>query len=120
MSTTRIWSWRWSASPAPSARSEETNRRFSVFRAEKIAKNLGVRNDEVAILALSTAGAPALFGAGGLEEGRFYSTVEQFGPRRRTARDSRPEIENNFAPRGTRTVFEGVNSLGKLPKRFTR
>ena len=48
--------------------------------AERIAKNLGVKNDEVGILGLSIKVAAFVFsGAGSAEKCRLYSADEQFG-----------------------------------------
>jgi len=118
MSTTKNLSWRWSASPLL-ARSEETNRRFSVFRGLRNRQNLGVRNDEVAILALSTL-AHLHFLCGGLEEGRFIPLSSNSALAAAPPAIAGPRIENNFAAARHATVFEGVKLTGELPKRFTR
>ncbi|HKV60872.1 MAG TPA: GAF domain-containing protein [Candidatus Acidoferrum sp.] len=77
--------------------------------AEKIAKNLGVRNDEVAILAVSTRWRHLHFLVPeALKKVGFIPLSSNSALAARTARDSRPEIENNFATARHATVFEGV------------
>ena len=77
--------------------------------AEKIAKNLGVRNDEVAILAVSTRWRHLHFLVPeALKRVGFIPLSSNSALAARTARDSRPEIENNFAAARHATVFEGV------------
>jgi hypothetical protein len=77
--------------------------------AEKIAKNLGVRNDEVAILAVSTRWRHLYFLVPeALKKVGFIPLSSNSALAARTARDSRPEIENNFATARHATVFEGV------------
>jgi len=77
--------------------------------AEKIARSLGVRNDEVAILAVSTRWkhlhflVPAV-----LKKVGFIPLSSNSALAARTARDSRPEIDNNFTSARHATVFEGV------------
>src|SRR5438093_2999855 len=82
--------------------------------AEKIAKNLGVRNDEVAILAVSTRWRHLHFLVPeALKKVGFVPLSSNSALAARTARDSRPEIENNFAAARHATVFEGVKITGK-------
>ena len=82
--------------------------------AEKIAKNLGVRNDEVAILALSTRWRHLHFLVPeALKKVGFIPLSSNSALAARTARDSRPEIENNFAAARHSTVFEGVKINGE-------
>jgi len=77
--------------------------------AEKIAKNLGVRNDEVAILAVSTRWRHLHFLVPeALKNVGFIPLSSNSALAARTARDSRPEIENNFSAARHATVFEGV------------
>jgi hypothetical protein len=77
--------------------------------AEKIAKNLGVRNDEVAILAVSTRWRHLHFLVPeALKKVGFIPLSSNSALAARTARDSRPEIENNFSAARHATVFEGV------------
>jgi hypothetical protein len=77
--------------------------------AERIAKNLGVKTDEVAILARSTHRRhlhflvpEALKNVGNIPLSSTSSLAA------RTARDSRPEINNNFYVARHASVFEGV------------
>src|SRR6267378_2996892 len=82
--------------------------------AEKIAKNLGVRNDEVAILALSTRWRHLHFLVPeALKKVGFIPLSSNSALAARTARESRPEIENNFAAARHATVFEGVKIAGE-------
>jgi hypothetical protein len=82
--------------------------------AEKIAKNLGVRNDEVAILALSTRWRHLYFLVPeALKKVGFVPLSSNSALAARTARDSRPEIENNFSSARHATVFEGVKITGE-------
>jgi len=77
--------------------------------AEKIAKNLGVRNDEVAILAVSNRWRHLHFLVPeALKKVGFIPLSSNSALAARTARDSRPEIENNFSAALHATVFEGV------------
>jgi hypothetical protein len=77
--------------------------------AEKIAKSLGVRSDEVAILAVSTRWRHLHFLVPeALKKVGFIPLSSNSALAARTARDSRPEIENNFAAARHATVFEGV------------
>ena len=81
--------------------------------ADKIAKNLGVRNDEVAILAVSTRWRHLHFLVPeALKKVGFVPLSSNSALAARTARDSRPEIENNFAAARHATVFEGVKITG--------
>ncbi len=82
--------------------------------AEKIAKNLGVRNDEVAILAVSTRWRHLHFLVPeALKQVGFIPLSSNSALAARTARDSRPEIENNFATARHATVFEGIKITGE-------
>jgi hypothetical protein len=82
--------------------------------AEKIAKNLGVKNDEVGILALSTRWRHLHFLVPeALKKVGFIPLSSNSALAARTARDSRPEIENNFAAARHATVFEGVKITGE-------
>ena len=77
--------------------------------AEKIAKSLGVRNDEVAILAVSTRWKHLHFLVPEvLKKVGFIPLSSNSALAARTARDSRPEIDNNFTAARHATVFEGV------------
>jgi signal transduction protein with GAF and PtsI domain len=82
--------------------------------AEKIAKNLGVKKDEVAILAVSTRWRHLHFLVPeALKKVGFIPLSSNSALAARTARDSRPEIENNFAAAKHATVFEGVKVNGE-------
>src|SRR6267154_3148671 len=77
--------------------------------AEKIAKNLGVRTEEVAILAVSTRWRHLHFLVPeALKNVGFIPLSSNSALAARTARDSRPEIENNFANSRHATIFETV------------
>ena len=82
--------------------------------AERIAKMLNVKPDEVAIIGILDAlEAPALPGARIAEECRLYSLSSTSALAARTARESRPEINNNFAAVRHASVFEGVKVGGE-------
>ncbi len=82
--------------------------------AGKIAKNLGVRNEEVAILAVSARWRHLHFLVPeALKKVGFVPLSSNSALAARTARDSRPEIENNFAAAKHATVFEGVKITGE-------
>jgi len=77
--------------------------------AEKIAKSLGVHTDEVAILAVSTRWRHLHFLVPqALKNVGFIPMSSTSALAARTARDSRPEINNNFTAVRHATVFEGV------------
>jgi len=77
--------------------------------AEKIARNLGVKNDEVAILAVSTRWRHLHFLVPeALKNVGVIPLSGNSALAARTARDSRPEIENNFAAARHATVFESI------------
>src|SRR6266436_10032631 len=79
--------------------------------AEKIAKNLGVKHDEVAILAISTRWRHLHFLVPeALKNVGFVPLSSNSALSARTARESRPEIENNFAATRHVTVFESVKT----------
>src|SRR5437660_8289443 len=83
--------------------------------AEKIAKHLGVRTEEVAILAISTRWRHLYFLVPeALKKVGFVPLSSNSALAARTARDSRPEIENNFTSARHATVFEGIK-LGAEP-----
>jgi signal transduction protein with GAF and PtsI domain len=82
--------------------------------AEKIAKNIGVRKDEVAILAVSTRWRHLYFLIPeALKKVGFVPLSSNSALAARTARDSRPEIENNFSAARHATVFESVKITGE-------
>jgi len=82
--------------------------------ADKIAKSLGVRSDEVAILALSTRWKHLHFLVPeALRKVGFIPLSSNSALAAKTARDSRPEIDNNFIAARHATVFEGVKITGE-------
>ncbi|HXH66837.1 MAG TPA: hypothetical protein VNH19_00890 [Candidatus Limnocylindrales bacterium] len=79
--------------------------------AEKIAKNLGVQADEVAILGVSTRWRHLHFLVPqALKNVGFIPMSSTSALAARTARDSRAEINNNFSAVRHATVFEGVKA----------
>jgi len=79
--------------------------------AEKIARNLGVETPEVAILAISNRWRHLHFLVReALKNVGFVPLSSNSALAARTVRDSRPEIENNFASARHATVFEGVKT----------
>ncbi len=77
--------------------------------AERIAKTLGVRNDEVAIMGLSTKWKHLYFLAPeGLKNVGFIPLSSNSALAARTAKESRPEIDNKFAVARHASVFESV------------
>jgi len=77
--------------------------------AEKIAKTLSVRKDEVAIMGVSTRWRHLHFLVPeALKNVGFIPLSSNSALAARTARDSRPEIENNFVTIRHANVFEGV------------
>jgi hypothetical protein len=77
--------------------------------AEKIAKSLGVQADEVAILGVSTRWKHLHFLVPqALKNVGFIPMSSTSALAARTARESRPEINNNFSAVRHATVFEGV------------
>ena len=79
--------------------------------AEKVAKNLGVKIDEVGILGQSAKWRHLYFLAPeALKNVGFIPLSSNSALAARTARESRPEIDNNFAMARHATVFEGVKT----------
>jgi hypothetical protein len=79
--------------------------------AEKIAKNLGVRTDEVAILGVSTRWRHLHFLVPqALKNVGFIPLSSNSALAARTARESKAEINNNFSSVRHATVFEGVKA----------
>lgn len=79
--------------------------------AEKIAKELRVKTDEVAILGVSTRWRHLHFMVpAALKNVGFIPLTSKSALAARTARDSRPEINNDFATVRHATVFEGVKA----------
>ena len=82
--------------------------------AERIAKNVGVRPDEVAILGLSTKWRHLYFLAPQALRNVGYIPLSSTSLlAARTARESRPDIDNNFARSRHASVFEGVRVSGE-------
>jgi hypothetical protein len=79
--------------------------------AEKIAKSLGVKTDEVAILGVSTRWRHLHFLVPqALKNVGFIPLTSNSALAARTVRESRPEINNNFATVRHATVFEGIKA----------
>ena len=79
--------------------------------AGKIAKSLGVRTDEVAILGVSTRWRHLHFLLPqGLKNVGFIPLSSTSALAARTARENRSEINNNFSAVRHATVFEGVKA----------
>ena len=82
--------------------------------AERIAKNLGVRPDEVALMGVSTRWRHLHFLVPeSLKQVGFIPLSSTSAVAARTARESRPDIINNFAGVRHATVFEGVKIAGE-------
>jgi GAF domain-containing protein len=84
--------------------------------AERIAKYLGVQNDEVAILAVSTRWRSLQFLVP--ERLSHVGSIPLSNPNSlaaRTARESRPEIVNNFTAMPHASIFEAVPMAGRAP-----
>jgi hypothetical protein len=75
--------------------------------AQKIARSLGVRHDEVAILAVSPRWRHFLVPEA-LQKVGFIPLSSNSALSARTVRDSRPEIDNNFPMSRHANVFEGI------------
>lgn len=79
--------------------------------AEKIAKGLGVKPDEVAILGVSTRWRHLHFLVPqALKNVGFIPLTSNSALAAKTVRENRPEINNNFSAVRHATVFEGVRS----------
>ena len=79
--------------------------------AEKIAKELHVKSDEVAILGLSQRWRHLHFLVPApLKNIGYIPLTSTSALAARTARESRPEVNNNFAAALHATVFEGVKA----------
>jgi len=82
--------------------------------AERIAKNLGVKTDEIALMGVSTRWRHLHFLVPeSLKQVGFIPLSSNSAISARTARESRPEIINNFASVRHATVFEGVKIGGE-------
>jgi len=85
--------------------------------AEKIAKTLCVRKDEVAIMGVSTRWRHLHFLVPeALKNVGFIPLSSNSALAARTARDSRPEIDNNFTVARHAAVFEGVKISSQTPE----
>jgi hypothetical protein len=79
--------------------------------AEKIAKELHVKTDEVAILSVSNRWRHLHFLVPtALKNVGFIPLTSNSALAARTARESKPEINNNFSEVRHATVFEGVKA----------
>ena len=79
--------------------------------AERIAKNLGVKPDEIAILGVSNRWRHLHFLVPqALKNVGFIPLSSTSALAARTARESRPEINNNFSAVRHASVFEGVKA----------
>lgn len=79
--------------------------------AEKIAKELRVKTDEVAILAVSNRWRHLHFLVpAALKNVGFIPLTSNSALAARTVRESKPEINNNFSAVRHATVFEGVKA----------
>jgi hypothetical protein len=86
--------------------------------AERIAKNLGVNSDEVALMGISHRWRHLYFLVPeALKQVGFIPLSSTVAVAARTARESRPDIINNFATVRHATVFEGlkINTEGSEP-----
>jgi hypothetical protein len=82
--------------------------------AEKIAKNLGVKVEEVALMGVSTRWRHLHFLVPeSLKQVGFIPLSSTSAVAARTARESRPDIINNFSGVRHATVFEGVKISGE-------
>src|SRR5271169_3901291 len=82
--------------------------------AERIAKNLGVKSDEVALMGVSTRWRHLHFLVpASLKQVGFIPLSSTSTIAAKTARESRPDIINNFAAVRHATVFEGVKIGGE-------
>jgi hypothetical protein len=81
--------------------------------AERIARNLNVKTEEVGILGLSNKWRHLYFlFPEALRNVGFIPLTSNSALAARTVRESRPEINNNFATARHATVFEGVKTSG--------
>src|ERR1700674_5271425 len=84
---------------------------------KKIAKTLSVKKDEVAIMGVSTRWRHLYFLVPeALKNVGFIPLSSNSALAARTARDSRPEIDNNFTVARHATVFEGVKTSSETPE----
>jgi hypothetical protein len=79
--------------------------------AERVAKHLGVNTDEVAVLGVSHRWRHLHFIVPvALKNVGFIPLTSNSALAARTARDSKPEINNNFSAARHASVFEGVKT----------
>lgn len=96
---------------AVEAESSETPEISLPTLGERIAKHLGVKTDEVAILGVSYRWRHLHFLVpAALKNVGFIPLTSNSALAARTARDSRPEINNNFTAVRHASVFEGVRT----------
>jgi len=82
--------------------------------AHRIAKSIGVKPDEVALMGVSTRWRHLHFLVPeSLKQVGFIPLSSTSSVAARTARESRPDIINNFASVRHATVFEGVKIAGE-------
>ena len=82
--------------------------------AEKIAKIIGVRNEEVAVLAVSRKWKHLHFLVPeALRNVGFIPLTSNSALAARTVRESRPEIDNNFSAARHANVFENIKLSGE-------
>lgn len=82
--------------------------------AERIAKNLGVKSEEIALMGVSNRWRHLHFLVPeSLKQIGFIPLSSTSAIAARTARESRPDIINNFASVRHATVFEGVKISGE-------
>src|SRR3981189_773676 len=85
--------------------------------AEKIAKTISVRKEEVAIMGVSTRWRHLHFLVPeALKNVGFIPLSSNSALAARTARNSRPEIDNNFTVARHAAVFEGVKINSETPE----
>ena len=85
--------------------------------AEKIARIVGVRKEEVAILAVSTRWKHLHFLVPeALKNVGFIPLNSTWSLAAKTVRESRPEIDNNFSSTRHPLVFEGIKINGETPE----
>ena len=85
--------------------------------AEKIARIMGVRKEEVAILAVSTRWKHLHFLVPeALKNVGFIPLNSTWSLAAKTVRESRPEIDNNFSATRHPVVFEGIKINGETPE----
>lgn len=85
--------------------------------AEKIARIMGVRHEEVAILAVSSKWKHLHFLVPeALKNVGFIPITSTWSLAARTVRESRPEIDNSFSATRHPMVFEGVRINGETPE----